>query len=407
MSARPAKRSLALLLGGMLCLAAGAALAATETLSAATYQRLQQTQKLIEAGKSREAIVTLEQLAASSADRPYDYAMVMQYLAHAQIVNEQPQAALRTVTAALQRSDLPPDIAVGLQLYQGKLLVIGGRFAEGLAALDAWLAGTTEPVAEGYYYQGYALYHLGRYAEAQRAVEQALAQSRRSSEAWRELLLAAYVKGGTFDRAETLLASWISQSPKDPLLWKRLAAVQVEHQNHAGALATLMVVERLQPLSASELETVVRLHRSLRMPEKAARLLDSWLQTGRLERSSSQQRLLADLWLEARERERATEAYAKVAATSKNGELDEIVGKLRMEDGDWPRAANALARALDKGGLREPERTRLLLGVAWVKAGEADRAVAVLADVARQPGMRATAEHWLRVVDRARHSDQE
>ena len=407
MSARPAKRSLALLLGGMLCLAAGAALAATETLSAATYQRLQQTQKLIEAGKSREAIVTLEQLAASSADRPYDYAMVMQYLAHAQIVNEQPQAALRTVTAALQRSDLPPDIAVGLQLYQGKLLVIGGRFAEGLAALDAWLAGTTEPVAEGYYYQGYALYHLGRYAEAQRAVEQALAQSRRSSEAWRELLLAAYVKGGTFDRAETLLASWISQSPKDPLLWKRLAAVQVEHQNHAGALATLMVVERLQPLSASELETVVRLHRSLRMPEKAARLLDSWLQTGRLERSSSQQRLLADLWLEARERERATDAYAKVAATSKNGELDEIVGKLRMEDGDWPRAANALARALDKGGLREPERTRLLLGVAWVKAGEADRAVAVLADVARQPGMRATAEHWLRVVDRARHSDQE
>jgi len=402
MSARLGKRSLALLLGGMLCIAAGGAPAVTETLSGATYQRLQQTQKLLEAGKSREAIAALEQLATASTDRPYDYAMVMQYLAHAQIVNEQPQAALRTVTTALQRADLPPDLAAGLQLNQGKLLVIGGRYAEGLTALEAWAAGSGEPVAEGYYYQGYALYHLERYAEAQRAVEKALAQSRRSSDAWRELLLAAYVKGGAYGRAEALLTSWISRSPQDPLLWKRLAAVQAEHQNHAGALATLMVVDRLQPLSASELEAVLGLHRNLRMPDKAARLLSDWLQAGRLERSPRQQRLLADLWLEARERERAKEAFAKAAAASKDGELDEILGRLHMEDGEWPKAANALTRALAKGGLRDPDQTHLVLGVAWVKAGEAERAAVVLADAARKPRLRATAEHWLRVADRAR-----
>lgn len=367
-----------------------------ETLSAATYRRLQEAQARIDEGQPVQAIATLQQLEQEVGGQPYEYALVMQYLSHAQTLADDPAAALQTVSRALRRSDLPFELALDLRYYQAKLFLALERYGEGLASLDHWFAQTAEPGAEAHYYRGFARYQLGRYEPAQESLEQALALAEKPDRRWQDVLLAAYVQGGDRRNAARLLRSMISESPGELRLWKQLASLHVEAGNKQDALATLVLADRLHALQPGELDAIVGFYGSLGMPDKAARMLETWVQAGRLEDTPARQRHLADLWLLARERTRAQLALERVAGQTATGEVDQLLGKLYMEDGEWSKAAPALEKALAKGGLDgEAARTRVLLGVARLKAGETRQAVEAFTVAARDPATRATAEYWI------------
>lgn len=64
------------------------------------------------------------------------------------------------------------------------------------------------------------------------------------------------------------------------------------------------------------------------------------------------------------------------AAAKKNGEIDSRIGLAHLSYGDNDRAIAALQRALDKGNARNPDETRLNLGIAQLRSGQKDAALA-------------------------------
>jgi len=372
-----------------------------ETLSVATYRKLQQVREMLDGQQAGPAIESLQLLAAEVADRPYEYAYVMQYLAHAQMLQEQTGPALRTLATALEREDLPHHLALDLRFFQAKLLLSQERYEESLAAFDAWFAEDPDPLAEAFFYRGLTQYQTSRYAAAQASLERALAMVDAPERRWREVLLAAYVQGGALKKADGLLTTMIGEAPQELLLWRKLASVQMERGDRAAALATLSLAQRLHGLETNDLDAIVSMYATLGMPEKGARLLESWTGAGLLDATPMRRRYLGELWLLARERERAKLAFTRLAVDTGDGELDQLAGKLCMEDGQWPEAAASLTRALERGGLDDEPRTRLMLGVALLKSGEVPGALAAFRQAARTPATKASAEYWMALASAA------
>lgn len=88
---------------GLFLILAPAVAQGEEMLSVPTSRKLQRVQELLDGQQAGPAIESLQVLASEVADLPYEYAYLMQYLAHAQILQEQTGPALRTLARALER----------------------------------------------------------------------------------------------------------------------------------------------------------------------------------------------------------------------------------------------------------------------------------------------------------------
>jgi len=80
-------------------------------------------------------------------------------------------------------------------------------------------------------------------------------------------------------------------------------------------------------------------------------------------------------------------------AAAKTGEEIEKVGELYFSAGDWTQAASALQKAIAKGGVQDPDRANMLLGVALKRKG--DKAGAMKAfDAVKDPKFAEVAKLW-------------
>lgn len=92
------------------------------------------------------------------------------------------------------------------------------------------------------------------------------------------------------------------------------------------------------------------------------------------------------------ERVALPKAASQVAA-AKTGEEIEKIGELYFSAGDWTKAAETLQKALAKGGVQDPDRANMLLGIALKRKG--DKAAAMKAfDAVKDPKFVEVAKLW-------------
>jgi tetratricopeptide (TPR) repeat protein len=84
---------------------------------------------------------------------------------------------------------------------------------------------------------------------------------------------------------------------------------------------------------------------------------------------------------------------ASQLAAAKTGEEIEKIGELYFSAGDWTKAADTLQKALAKGGVQDPDRASMLLGIALKRKG--DKAGAMKAfDAVKDPKFVEVAKLW-------------
>lgn len=194
-----------------------------------------------------------------------------------------------------------------------------------------------------------ALAELERWDEAASWVERALADDPAPDERRQALAAAVFQRAGRGEEAlASLEASLTAQAA--PEAWRRAAALAHGLGDAGRAAAIWEAGWQLGVLSGEEdLRQRIELHLAAGTPARAAEYLEAALNDETLPDTLANRRLLARAWEEARDRERALDAWHTAAERSDSGEDWLRLGLLAFAWGRGELARDAMRQAHARG----------------------------------------------------------
>ena len=377
-----------------------AATAHAQSVTRPTFSALQKVQEHMEAEQYQEAVALLEDLAIRTEGNPYDFALTNQYLAHASVMLEDTDRARRALEAALANDGLPPEIRTDMNLFYGTVLLGDEEYELAREALEEWYSLATVPQPSQIFSLAYANYQVGNLPRAEELVDRAIGDSEQPQESWVQLYYRVLFEQKKYPRAEEVLKGLIERVPTSPMYWRMLASHYLQLEESSDGLAAIMIAYTNELLEAgSDLKQIVSLWGYIDAPEKGARLLEQWLEEGRLEADAENLKQLGNLWLMARERDNAIDVLTSAAELEPDGRTYELIGGIYFEDEDWTAAYSAYQNAIRQGDLEEPNRVSLLAGISAYRAGNDDDARSALENVLDDEELRPQAESILSQLD--------
>jgi tetratricopeptide (TPR) repeat protein len=134
-------------------------------------------------------------------------------------------------------------------------------------------------------------------------------------------------------------------------------------------------------------------------PYRGAVALEKGLDGGLVERNERVLHLLSQMWMVAREEERAIEALSAAAAMAQDGEADARIAQLRLNRDEGGLAVKAAERALDKG-VEDRGQVRLVMGMAYFEQEKYEEAKAAFREAMASPGTKTAAAEWVAYIER-------
>lgn len=386
-----------IVIAGLLLLSA---VVTAQSVSRQTFIRLQEVQEMMETEQYEQARALLETLSIETRENPYDFALTNQYLAHVSVILDDPVRARSALEAALSSEELPDDLVGDMSLFYGTVLLGEEEYELALEALEQWYAVARLPLPSQIFSLSYANYQNGKLARSEELVERALGESPEPQESWYQLYYRVLFEQRKFDEAEVVLKGMISRKPLDGTYWRMLAAHYFELEDSGDGLASLMIAYSNELIEAdTDLRQIVSLWGYIDAPEKGARMLEAWLESGRLETDADTLKQLGNLWLMARERSKAVDTLEEAASLEPDGKTYEMLGGIYFEDEVWDSAYVAYQNAIRQGDLEEPARVSLLAGISAFRAGNNEEARAALELAAEDDELRPQAESVLAQMD--------
>lgn len=213
------------------------------------------------------------------------------------------------------------------------------------------------------------------------------------------LLNSAYQQkdeAGRIDALERL--AWFYPKPQ---YWSDLIAAVAKKPGFASRLT--LDLDRLKiatgaATAASDYMDAAQLALLAGLPAEAKALLDKGYAAGVLgkDAGADREKRLADMAAQqAADAAKTLDRQASQAGTAANGVAAEKLGETYASYGQYDKAIAAYSQAIQKGGMQNPEDAKLHLGMAYLAAGQKDKARETLSGVGGADGTRDLAQLWL------------
>lgn len=380
-----------------------------ETLDPATARELERAYEHMLEERHDDALAVLTTLLQRRGERmkPFDLASTLQVRGQVLVSLERFADARRHFERAIQFDSLPPDQTTRLRFNVAQLYFQEEDYRQAVRNFERWLADVDEPSAAGYFMLAAAYQYEEDYAAARQPAEQAVRLTVGKGESpdrrHFDLLNIIYHHLGLHAGRLRILQYMVLQWPHEPRYWTQLAGLHLEQGEDREAFSALEIAYKSGLLSEQQhILTLVQFYAIFNNPDRGAAVLEAELQAENVERSRRNLELLAQLWSQAREHQRARPALEEAAELADGGELWYRLGQVLLSDADYVAAAGALERAVQRGGLTEDQEADawLLLGTAQFNlAGAEDRETRQVADEAfaraeQFPPTKARASQW-------------
>ena len=300
------------------------------------------------------------------ADR--DKAFVMTERGALLIQQDQMPLARAEMAEVLEGQD--PDFAPRLRNLYATTLLTAEEFEAALEQLQWWDAHTENPHPHGLFLIGYACIRLERFEDAVHALERAVQSDYPTRDPWVELLAYAYTQMDRPEEAVTLLEGLLAEHPDRQRWWKQLAGILMLLDDLPEGTASMAVAQAVEPLSDADLRRLARLFAHLGMPADGAALLTAAMEARTEPQDYEALMLLGELWMLARETDRAIEIYTSAQQLADQGEAALIIGQLHAQREEYELARTALEVSVAAYGEGAPARAYYLLAVVQINLGE-------------------------------------
>ena len=370
------------------------------TVDATTGKRLNEALAHLEAGRNAEAKAALAKLNLERLS-PYERSRVEQILAAVAHAQDDTASARKHLGLALASGGLNDAEMSAVRFQLAQLYLAEEKWLLGAEALEEWFATTTTPNSAAYYLLAAAYYQLGDTQKALAPAQKAIDLAEKPQESWVQLLLALRLAREEYKQAVPLLMKLLTASPQKKSYWLQLSSVQAALESYQRALVPMQLAYRAGLLTEpAQLQRLTDLLLQVGIPHRAGLILSQALEQKKLEADAKAWEKLGNCWIAAREYDKAIEPLGRAAALASAGELYVRLAEVHVQREEWGRAADALRRGLDKGGLRSPGNAQLLMGIAFYNQAKPQEARAWFERASQHGSSRAQAQGWLRHVER-------
>ena len=270
------------------------------------------------------------------------------------------------------------DYVPQLRMLLSQLLLFDEEPQLAIAHLEIWLRHTDNPRATELSMLGYTYLQLERYVEAAEVLERAIALSDLPLPQWMELLAFAYVRSGRADEGIALLEQLIVDQPDQARWWAQLANIYLLLEDIPKGTAGIYIAGLVEDLEYQDSKRLASLFIALNMPADAASLLAAAIEkssaSGQPAADFEDLMLIAEMWVLAREKEKAIQAFEQAAASQADGEPYLKIAQLLLQWENYTAAQTALSRALQLYGDEPPPQVLYLLSIVEINLHDLESA---------------------------------
>lgn len=345
----------------------------TAAVADVTPEMAQRVLKLLEQAEAapEEALDGLARL-ARQARRADDVAFVVKERAALLIQQDRLDLARQEMAATLEGR--PDDYAPELRSLYASTLLVSEDYAGALKELQLWEAHTDRPHPGGLFLLGFVYVQLERFEEAVAVLERTVNTDFPARDQWIELLAYAYTRTGRPGEAVALLKSLIAEHPDRARWWNRLAGVYMLMDQVPTGTASMTVSGLLDDLTYADARRLARLYSHLGMPADGAELMSRAMEAREEPAGYEDLMLLGELWMLARETDRAIDTFRAAQALADQGEPAMMIGQLYAQREDYAPARAALLTAVAAYGEDTPPQVHYLLAIVEINLGDLDAA---------------------------------
>ncbi len=374
-------------------------------LSSSVYEVITEAREHMDKNEYTRAESKLTILLGTSIT-PYEKAVANQTLGYVYIAMDRYTQAVAAFIKSVEANALPPEVTHDINFIIAQLLTNDGKHKESLTYLNSWLAKEPDPKPDAHMMAATIYYRMGDYKNMIPHIQKAIDKSGKPEQGWYEMLLAGYFEINDHKNAAALLERMIKLYPDKDIYWKQLAAIYQYLKQNKKSIAIYELALKKNILDESETIQLVHLYLNEDLPYKAARLLDSEINRGKINKSVDNLELLSNSWLLAREYDRATEVLANIAQIKNDPAIYYRIGQVYFEQAKWQDAINALEQAVKDDNLNNIAEAWLLLGIAAYHNNDPTRSAKALNRASNFKNTNEQARWWLnKLGDKAGESD--
>lgn len=367
-------------------------------MSERVFKAVAEIQAAIDAGEYSQANEHIDSLLQQRMTS-YETAHTLNLQGYAWYEQDRLDKARLSYEAALAQPRLPDSMLANLLLTLGQVCLVLEDFDAAEANLRRLLGLRDQSTANNKVLLANALMGQQRYEEALAPLLQAIEASANTEnaprESWLSMLASAYYELQDFEQMRAVMERLATHYPREQYLMN-LAALHGQLGDSGRQLALIEALaddDRLQ--QPVHIVMLANLFMSENLPYKAARLMQSAVDTERVAASTPNLELLSQAWLSSGDTERAVPPLQRAAELSDDGELYLRLASLHMDAYKWEAADQAAKAALAKGGLRREGHAWLLRGMARVRLEQFTAAREFLQRAQRHDDTQRYATQWL------------
>jgi tetratricopeptide (TPR) repeat protein len=345
--------------------------------------------------RARLADLKLERLS------PFERSRYEQLMFNLDMVNEDYPSARGHLQAAIESGGLNPQELSQMRYQMAQLFIQEEKYAEGAAALEAWIASEAMPNSGAYYLLAAAYYYQELFDKAlpnaQKAVDLA---GDAPQEGWLSMLASLLLQKEDYDGALPVVKRMVNLYSDKKTYWEQLAGIYLQKEDYTNALVVTQFANYAGHVTEErQITQLADLYSLQEMPYRAATLLEASMEAGTVEKDQGSYEKLGNAWTAAREFDKAVPVLTSAAELSENGELYLRVGQVQQQLEDWEASVESFENAIDKGGLRDDAYVEYLWGYSLYELDRLQEAKTHLQRAAREAEHRNSSESLIKAID--------
>ena len=374
-----------------------------QAVSKEVYDRIQKAQEEVDAKNYDAALRILDGLKNRDNLTDYERQNVLNYVGFVHYNMDNVQAAIATYEEMLRIPTMEDQIRKQTIYTLAQLTTMQEKYTRAVELIEEYFVLETNPAPEPFILYAQNLYQLNRYADMIKPIETAMDVARKREkevkEDWYVLLNFAYFQQEDYaqvrDIQKTLLQSWPKKN-----YWFSLAGAYTELGEDNNLIYAYDAAHTQGMLEKeSELVTMAQLFMQAEVPYKAAKLLDSEIEGGRVTGNAKNYRLLSQAWQLAQEDAEAIPALQAAAKDTSDGELDVRLGNAYLNLAQYDKCVAAVQTGLRKGGLKNPDNAQISLGMCLYNEKKYRDSIAAFRDASKVRRSQKIAGQWISVIE--------